>query len=155
MALEGDLTTLPARELLAWLARRRASGTLSLSQGMRTWQLWLRDGRVLLTTTSGRDLPLGRLLVERGLLEEAQLEEALVRSRRSHARLGRTLARAGLVSNEALSAVLAEQVRGVVAEALRWQEGRLFLDDRATPRARPAAGSPLRLAPPPHPHAGG
>ena len=36
MALQGDVSTIPVRELLGWLAGRRASGTLSLSRGKTT-----------------------------------------------------------------------------------------------------------------------
>ena len=42
MALQGDVTTVPVRELLAWLARRRATGILSLSRGMEVWRFQLR-----------------------------------------------------------------------------------------------------------------
>jgi len=46
MALQGDVRTIPVRELLAWLARRRATGTLSLSRGMEVWRFQLRAGRL-------------------------------------------------------------------------------------------------------------
>jgi hypothetical protein len=145
MALEGDLATLPVRDLLGWLARRRASGTLSLTREMAAWQLRLRDGCVVVATSSVGACLLGRLLVDRGLLEEEQLAGALERSRRSHARLGRTLVRSRLVSAEALTAVLADQGRRVLGDILGWTEGRFFFDDGAAPDERPAVPAAVDL----------
>jgi hypothetical protein len=145
MALEGDLGTLPVRELLGWLARRRASGTLSLTRAMAAWQLRLREGCVVVATSSSGASLLGRLLVERGLLEEGQLAGALERSRRSHARLGRTLVRSRLVSAEALTAVLSDQGRRVLGDILAWTEGRFFFDDAAPADDRPAVPAAVDL----------
>jgi hypothetical protein len=138
MALQGDVRTIPVRELLAWLARRRATGTLSLSRGMEVWRFQLRAGRVEMATSTSRDRMLGRLLIERGLIDERQLEAALKRGQPAGARLGRTLTRAGLVSAAALSEVLTHKMEGLVVDALSWTEGRFYFDDEARPGRRPA-----------------
>jgi hypothetical protein len=137
MALQGDVRTIPVRELLAWLARRRATGTLSLSRGMEVWRFQLRAGRVEMATSSARESMLGRLLVERGLIDEDQLASALKRGQVG-ARLGRTLTRAGLVSPAALTEVLAHKMERLLGEALTWTEGRFYFDDEARPGRRPA-----------------
>src|SRR2546430_12384717 len=53
--------------------------------------------------------PLGTLLVERGLLTAAELEEALVQQEQTGERLGQILIKQGLVSHPALTDTLAEQ----------------------------------------------
>ena len=53
--------------------------------------------------------PLGKLLVENGLLTETQLEEALGEQREGHARLGEILVSRGLLSGVQLAQTLAEQ----------------------------------------------
>jgi hypothetical protein len=55
-------------------------------------------------------LPLGELLVDRGLLSARQLELALVEQRRTGRRLGEVLVGFGFVSEQALTATLLEQV---------------------------------------------
>lgn len=55
-------------------------------------------------------LPLGELLVDRGLLSGRQLELALVEQRRTGRRLGEVLVGFGFVSEQALTATLLEQV---------------------------------------------
>src|SRR5438876_930383 len=52
--------------------------------------------------------PLGRLLVEQGLLSEDQLEHALEEQESTNRRLGETLIDLGFVSHAALSRALAE-----------------------------------------------
>jgi hypothetical protein len=53
--------------------------------------------------------PLGRLLIEEGLIREAELEQALSEQRESGERLGRILVRHGAISVGALTHTLAEQ----------------------------------------------
>jgi hypothetical protein len=55
-------------------------------------------------------LPLGGLLVERGLLSPVQLELALTEQRRTGLRLGEVLVSLGYVSEAALARMLLEQV---------------------------------------------
>jgi outer membrane biosynthesis protein TonB len=55
-------------------------------------------------------LPLGELLVERGLLSPVQLELALAEQRRTGLRLGEVLVSLGYVSEAALARMLLEQV---------------------------------------------
>lgn len=145
MALEGDVGTVPVRELLIWLARRRATGTLSLSRGMVAWRFQLRAGCVELAASADRETMLGHLLMERGLIDQAQLTAALEEGRRTRARLGKILARQGLVSAAALADLLSAKVEALLAEALSWTDGRFFFDDAPLPRKRPAVRTAVDL----------
>jgi hypothetical protein len=144
MALQGDLATFPVRDLLEMLARTRASGRLSVSRGMAARRFHLRDGCVLLASSSDEQTLLGRLLVDRGLIDEAQLTQALTTRTeaspkgRTRPRLGKTLTEAGLVSPDQLLGVLAEKIERMVVDTMAWQEGHFYFDDEAPPR-RPAA----------------
>ncbi len=53
--------------------------------------------------------PLGRLLLEKGLISEAQLAQALAEERDDERRLGEVLVARGWLSLPTLTAVLAEQ----------------------------------------------
>lgn len=146
MALKGDLQTLPLRDLLGWLAQRRASGTLSLSRGMIARRFQLRDGRVMLSSSTDEEMLLGRLLVKRGVIDVAQLEGVLKARQGTRLRLGAALARAGLVSNAELRSVLTDKVRRLLLDALRWTDGGFFFDDAGPLRRRPAVAAIVRLA---------
>src|SRR5256885_7161220 len=54
--------------------------------------------------------PLGQLFVERGLITQDELEEALVEQRETRKRLGAILVARGLVSGPELTSVLVDQL---------------------------------------------
>ena len=56
-------------------------------------------------------VPLGRLLVESGVIDEAALSDALARSRRTGRRLGESLVEAGAISRHVLERFLVRQRR--------------------------------------------
>ncbi len=67
-------------------------------------------GSVLAQTDRG-DTRLGRMLVDRGLITEADLDRALTRQKESNARLGEVLVELGAVSSGDLARVLADNLR--------------------------------------------
>jgi hypothetical protein len=70
---------------------------------------WCPDSKCV-SAASVLWLPLGELLVERGLLSSVQLELALGEQRRTGLRLGEVLVSMGFVSEAALARMLLEQV---------------------------------------------
>lgn len=128
MAFEGDVATFPVGDLLAWLAQRRATGILSLTRRLTARRFHLRAGQVRLVSSSEQEMLLGQLLVERAMLGPEALAQTLASRGRSRARLGRLLARGGLVTPAQLQAILAEKTRRLLADAITWQDGRFFYD---------------------------
>ncbi len=141
MALEGDIKTFPLADLLAWLVERRATGVLSLSRGLSARRFHLRDGQVRLCSSSEQEMLLGQLLIERKVLGADALAQALAGRGKSRARLGRLLARGGLVTPRQLQSILAEKVRRLLADALTWTEGRFFYEPDASGDAAGVAAS--------------
>ncbi len=139
MAFEGDVATFPVGDLLAWLAQRRATGVLSLTRRLTARRFHLRAGQVRLVSSSEQEMLLGHLLVERALLGRDALAQTLASRGRSRARLGRLLAREGLVTPAQLQSILGEKTRRLLADAITWDEGRFFYepdDDRVAGGAR-------------------
>ena len=145
MALEGELQTLPMRDLLDWLARRRASGRLTLSRGMTVRQFHLRDGRVTLVNSSEEWTRLGQLLIDRGLVEETEVAQVLEQRSSSRARLGRLLIDAGVISGVELGTVLGEKSRALLLDCLAWDGGAFHFDEQAPARRQEAGSSPVDL----------
>ena len=126
--LEGDIDTYPLGELLAWLARSRATGVLTLARGMTIRRFHLRAGHICLVSSSEQELLLGQILVERKVLGESALAKALAGRGRSRTRLGRLLLRGGLVTQKQLRSILGEKVRRLLADALTWDGGRFLFE---------------------------
>jgi type IV pilus assembly protein PilB len=82
---------------------------------------------------TARDLPLGAMLLEQGLISRGELQEALALSRQNGKRLGEVLVDEGLVDERTLAQLIAEQ------EELDFIDlGKFELDPEAT-RLLPAA----------------
>lgn len=75
-----------------------------------------RAGAVVSVDARRGSFPLGRLLVQRGHITEAQLDDALTRQARSGERLGQILITSDLVSTFTLAAALAEQQGLITAD---------------------------------------
>jgi hypothetical protein len=144
MALGGDIQTFPARDLLEWLARRRASGRLTFTRGMTIRRFDLRDGRVTLANSSEEWTRLGRLLMDRNLIDDLDLESALERCGPS-LRLGEVLIDDGLINATQLGSVLAEKARALLLDALAWSDGSFQFDDQAQPHRAEAGLPPVDL----------
>jgi hypothetical protein len=94
--------------------------------------------------------PLGRLLVEQGLLGEAELEHALTEQESTGRRLGETLIELGFVSHAALSQALAEQYGFEPKTETGFGTGlRAELERREAAQPAPEALPALRLLPGP------
>ncbi len=144
MALGGELHTFSVRDLLEWLARRRASGRLTFTRGMTVRRFDLRDGRVTLASSSEEWTRLGRLLMDRNLIDDLDLESALERCGPS-LRLGQVLIDDGLINAAQLGSVLAEKARALLLDALAWTDGSFQFDDRAAPHRLETGTPPVDL----------
>jgi hypothetical protein len=138
MSLAGDLDTFSVWDLLGWLARRRATGSLRLTRGPVEQRFELTEGRVVLASSSEEETRLGRLLLDRGLVGEAELAGALVAGQAAQAPLGAMLARAGVVSRAAVAGVLLDKTRALIEDAIAWTDGRFSYEDGPPPTRRPS-----------------
>ncbi len=85
------------------------------------------------TPEPSRRTPLGRLLVDKGLLSEAVLDQALARQRETGGSLGQILVELGAVSPQNLARTLTEQHGFDSAESLRARLGTGGEEQQAQP----------------------
>lgn len=141
LSFVGTLQDLPLPDLLQALASGRKSGRLTLSSRDAYGVLLLRNGLIVYAASNAARETLGNLLVSRGLLGEAALQEALEIQHHvdETRRLGQILLSRRLVSSDDLADVLRQQVEGVLSELMRWPEGFFRFDSQEVPRT---AGEP-------------
>jgi hypothetical protein len=145
MSLRGTIETMPVGDLLDWLDRRQASGSLTLSRGSVVRRFHIDGGTITLASSSEQRVLLGKLLVERGLLAPAELERAIRAGRETGTRLGRVLTLIGLVPEAEIHALLCQKVRAMLTDALAWTDGRFVFDDAATDLAHPMVNISINL----------
>lgn len=125
MSLSGKLEDLPLQYLLQTIAANRVTGKLSLSRRDGHGLVVFRQGKIIYAATNSARETFGNILLLRRRISASVLEEALERQGRSREerRLGSILLEMGVLDEETLHQVMAEQVEKVLVELFQWRSG--------------------------------
>jgi tetratricopeptide (TPR) repeat protein len=142
MALEGRLRDLALSDVFQLLELSRKSGTLCVQSDVAERSVVVRfaDGFVTGAETAAQQDRVGRLLVRLGKLSELDMRRALQEQRRTPGAEFCTVAiRMGVVTEEAVTAVIRDHVESTVAELFRWKDGRFRFEEQEPGAAVEAA----------------
>jgi hypothetical protein len=130
MAITGNLETMSLAELLQWLANGRQTGTLIVENGTVEKKIFLRDGRVLSSSSSDPRGFLGHFLVSKGVITEDDLAKAMALQSEQGKLLGEILVEGGAIEQEMLDHMLRLKAEENIYDLFAWEEGHFeFLDD--------------------------
>jgi hypothetical protein len=123
-ALMGSLTHFSLASVLRMLQAAHKTGRLELQRGEERTELFLEDGSSLFARTNGPALRIGDMLVRRGDLRPEAVELALaIQHEQPEGRLGKMLVDNGVVTEaQVREAVIAVQ-RHIVIAAMKWKKG--------------------------------
>jgi hypothetical protein len=123
-ALEGDLRHFHLPEILQLLRLAQATGRLDLERKSERAELFVEGGRLTFARTDARSVRTGELLVHRGHVTAAAVEEALNAQLGRGRPLGTLLIEAGAAEPDHVRQAVHEALRRVVYGVLLWHEGR-------------------------------
>ena len=125
MALEGSLTDFGLADILQLIYFQRKTGVLKLEGKMDKVSLMFTDGNIGGAESKRRneDNRMGKILLKKGHLKEADLDSALQEQRKTGARLGHILLRRNLVEKEIIKDVLQGQITEMIIQLFGWQQG--------------------------------
>lgn len=130
MAITGNLETMSLAELLQWLANGRQTGTLIVENGTIEKKIFLRDGRVLSSSSSDPRGFLGHFLVSKGVITEDDLAKAMALQSEQGKLLGEILVEGGAIEQEMLDHMLRLKAEENIYDLFAWEKGHFeFLDD--------------------------
>ena len=134
MPLKGSLKDFSLPDLFQLIHFGRKSGTLNITNGETRGYVCFREGTVFFATHNWKRPPLGRRLVQTGLVNDDQVDEALdlQRTTRKGQRLGNILVEAGYLARETLEAFIEEQIKDAFFNLLRLTEGGFDFDPSQT-----------------------
>ncbi len=119
------------------LARQKATGLVLLQGAERHKRVYLEDGVPYFVVSSDREELFGASLVRGGLLDAAEVTQALLLAGERGQRVGEMLVATGQLRPTALLRALIEQLETRFTELGRWQEGEvLFVPDERTTEDR-------------------
>lgn len=123
--MQGSLTQIQLPEILQFLSMGKGSGILTLSRGGTEITLFVRNGKIVNSSSIERMRRLGELLVQRGILRRSKLSEvlALQRTVESDKRLGQILVERDIVKEQTIREVLRLQLEEEIWNLFAWEEG--------------------------------
>ena len=130
MPIKGSLEDFSLPDLFRLIQLGKKNGTLHITNGEARGYVCFREGNVFFATHNWKRLPLGQRLVQSGLLNDDQIEEALdlQRTTRKGQRIGSILVELGYLTGESLEVSIKEQIRDAVFNVLHWTEGQFDFD---------------------------
>ncbi len=131
--LMGSFGVLPLADLVEFLARRTATGSLTCERGTVRKALLLQGGAAVGASSNDPREYLGQLLVNFGHLTDEQLTRAFRTQEETKVRLGKVLVQAGVVPRETVRDVLAIKIRETLLDVFLWEAGVFSFDDDAPP----------------------
>jgi len=135
MPIVADIDDLAPAEFLLMLSITGKTGKLSATSEGRKTMLVLQEGSIVYAASPTVRERLGSILVNRGLVAEETLYEALERQRTDATRplLGSVLIQMDAVSANDLREVIKAQFEGVVREMLSWKGGVMIFENMDIP----------------------
>lgn len=125
MALEGTIKEFGLADIFQLIGLQKKTGILFLKGPEETVNIHFEDGMVVKVDES-RKRPkymLGRILVNRGKINEAKLKEAIEIQKSTGQKLGGVLISQGLINKEELRDALSFQINEAVYKVFRWKGG--------------------------------
>jgi CheY-like chemotaxis protein len=122
----GDLGILGLANLLQVVSMSQSRGILSLTNGSQKALIQFCTEGIRLVSGAGRAIPLGRILTRSGKITSEQLDELLSAQKRTGQRLGDLIIEEGLVSEADMNQALREQVAEEIYELFAWDAARFY-----------------------------
>jgi hypothetical protein len=154
MSVSGTLFKYELPTALELLSRARSTGILTITGDKGVATIAMVEGHVLFA--SSHNTPkLGEFLVEKGIVEQKDIDLVLRHQRRKKVTqlLGTILIDLGLVSKEAAELGIEEQITRVLLEVLSWRDGEFRFeptemkwDKAVVPQSRQIGAYMLKVA---------
>jgi hypothetical protein len=118
-----ELAQTPLPEILVKVHHYKVPGRLDCLRGDEAKSIYMEEGEIIFATTNLTTESLGDRLLAAGRINREQYEESLRQSRASGKRHGETLVAMRMLAADELSALVRQQVEGIVWSIFSWDNG--------------------------------
>jgi hypothetical protein len=130
MALKGNIETFYLSSILQLLCGDKKTGVLSIAEGDRRVDIYLKNGGIVSAAGTQKEVRLGYLLRSKGIISAEELQAALTLAKQRQERLGKILVEKGYISAETLKRFIHQQVREILYDLFLWQRGEFEYVDK-------------------------
>lgn len=124
---------MPLAELIQWLAHSQKTGTVVVENGRVEKRVYVRDGRIISSSSTVPSEYLGHFLVSHGYLSETELARAMEVQQTSKTLLGKILVTLGIISQEDLESMIRLKAEESIFDLFTWEDGRFRFEDGELP----------------------
>lgn len=121
--LRGNLTVFQPISVMQMLNLATATGELKLKGSENSASIFFEDGNVTFAGIENRPVKIGEYLIRAGIIDQEVLDEVLLKRGKKRKRIGTFLIEEGHMSDVDLRRAVIEQIKDVIFEVVRWQEG--------------------------------
>ena len=136
MDLGGNLSVLDPPSIFQLLNISTMTGELKFVTAEDVASFYFKDGQLIYATMDRQKKKLGRFLIEKDLITEDQLYEALKDfwTNQGSKRIGNIMIDKGFFEKKSLVEAIQEQIKEVVYSVLAWQDGQFIFFRGVEPR---------------------
>ena len=121
-SLMGNLKSFEFLMVLQFMSSTNRTGVLYFRQGQEVRALYFRDGKII-AANGNEGLRLGQIGCVKGLISQIQLQEALVKVKKTRRRMGEVLLDLDYINADELKELIHHQIQETVIELSLWDEG--------------------------------
>lgn len=136
MALEGSLQDFGLADILQLIYFQRKTGVLALEGRMDKVKLLFIEGNIVGAESKRRidENRLGKILVKKNIIKEADLRVALQEQRTSGTKLGSIMISKEMVQKELIQDILRNQINETVTQLFGWKQGTYAFEAQGVPQ---------------------
>jgi predicted transcriptional regulator len=123
MSLKGEIENFQLPSVLQLLSADKKSGLLTIDDGKRKVQVFIKAGNIVYAVGTQKEVRLGYLLRTKGIISAEELNKALALAKQRKERLGKILVERGFISGETLKKFIHQQVREILYDLFLWKNG--------------------------------
>jgi hypothetical protein len=123
VAFKGSLKSLTLATILQILSSEGKTGVLEISREQTKSSIYFKRGKIVAASTGQKELRIGQILCDRGLISRDTLRQVLVKARNTKRPVGEVVVSLGFVSLMALKEIVRRLARQAVLDVFLWEEG--------------------------------
>jgi hypothetical protein len=132
--LKGKLSIFDPTTVFQMLNLAQLTGKLQLKVESNSARIYFKGGNIIFAELTKNARKLGEYLIEKGLIDEKQLQRAL-KKKPKNKRLGKLLVADGVIEEEMLQSAVENQIKEVVYEVVRWRDGWFTFSNGEKPKS--------------------
>jgi hypothetical protein len=123
VAFKGTLKSLNLATVLQILSSEGKTGVLEIGREQTKSSIYLKRGKIVAASTGQKELRIGQILCDRGLISREMLRQILIKARNAKKPVGEVVVSLGFVSLIALKEIVRRLCREAVLDVFLWEEG--------------------------------